>query len=59
MECIIFLYIFFTGCVHTSCMWDTTDPFGVKFMNICFGFVTGWFITPILIGRVIRQIYKD
>jgi len=33
--------------------------FWFKLMNICFGFVNGWYITPILIGRVIRQVYKD
>lgn len=58
-EIIIFLYVFFTGCVYTSWMLDTTDPFWLKFMNICFGFTTGWFATPILIGRAIKQIYKD
>lgn len=59
MEHIIFLYVFFTGCVYTSWMWDTTDHFWMKFMSICFGFITGWCVTPILIGRAIRQIYKD
>ena len=59
MEHIIFLYAFFTGCVYTSWMWDTKDQFWMKFMNICFGFINGWYVTPILIGRAIRQIYKD
>jgi len=58
MECIIFLYVFFTGCVHTSWLWDTTNTFWVKFMDILFGFVVGWFMTPILIGRAIKQFYK-
>ncbi len=59
MEHIIFLYVFFTGCVYTSWLWDTKDHFWFKFMNICFGFINGWYITPILIGRAIKQVYKD
>lgn len=59
MEHIIFLYVFFTGCVYTSWIWDLKDPFWLKLMNIYFGFVVGWFLTPILIGRAIKQIYKD
>lgn len=59
MEHIIFLYVFFTGCVYISWMWDTKDTFWLKFMNICFGFISGWYVTPILIGRAIGQIYKN
>ena len=58
MEHIIILYVFFTGCVYTSWLWDTTDPILVKFIGICYGFVEGWFMTPILIGRAIKQFYK-
>lgn len=56
---IIFLYMFFTGCIYISWAWDTTDNFCLKLLNISSGFATGWFVTPIIIGRVIRQIYKD
>ena len=56
MEYIIFLYIFFTGCVSTAYVWETTDIFCFKLMNILFGFITGWFVAPILIGRAIKQI---
>ena len=59
MENIIFLYVFFTGCVYASWLWDSEDHFWLKFLNICFGFVNGWIATPILIGRMIAQIYKD
>jgi hypothetical protein len=59
MEYIIFLYIFFTGCIYTSWLWDLKEPFWFNFLNIFIGFVNGWYITPILIGRVIKQIYKD
>ena len=59
MEHIIFLYVFFTGCVYTSWMWDTKEPFWVNCIEICVGFATGWFMTPILIGRAIKQFYKD
>jgi hypothetical protein len=58
MKYIIFLYVFFTGCVYTSWLWDTKDTFGIKIFNILFGFINGWYVTPILIGRVIKQIYK-
>ena len=59
MEYIIFLYVFFTGCVYTSWLWDLKDSFWLKLLNILFGFINGWYITPILIGRAIKQIYKD
>ena len=59
MEHIIFLYVFFTGCFYTSWLWDTTDSFWLKLVKIYSGFVTGWFLAPILIGRVIKQVYKD
>ena len=59
MEYIILLYIFFTECVYTSWLWDLKDPFWIKFLNILFGFINGWYLAPILIGRAIKQIYKD
>ena len=59
MEHVIFLYVFFTGCVYTSWMRDTKDTFGIKILNILFGFINGWYVTPILIGRAIKQVYKD
>jgi len=59
MEHIIFLYMFFTGCVYTSWVWDSEDFIWLKVLNIIFGFSLGWFVTPILIGRAIKQFYKD
>jgi hypothetical protein len=59
MKYIIFLYVFFTGCVYTSWLWDLKDPFLIKLFNILLGFINGWYIAPILIGRAIKQIYKD
>ena len=57
---IIFLYLFFTGCVYTAFLWETTDTFFDKVLNILFGFINGWFVTPMLIGRTIKKIYfKD
>jgi hypothetical protein len=55
-ENIIFLYVFFTGCVFTSWMWDSIDNIWFKVLNIVFGFLCGWLATPILIGRAIKQI---
>ena len=59
MEHIIFLYFFFTGCVYASWMWDTEDPFVVNLIKVFWGLAGGWFITPVLIGRAIKQIYKE
>ena len=59
MEYIVFLYVFFTGCILTSWVWKKTDTFFDNLLNISFGFTCGWFATPILIGRAIKQIYKD
>ena len=59
MWLIIFLYVFFTGGIYTAWIWDTTDPFWLMFMNICFGFINGWYVTPIIIGMAIKKIYND
>jgi len=59
MEHIIFLYVFFTGCVYTSWMWDLKDNIWLKVLTISFGFTMGWLVTPVLIGRAIKQVYKD
>ena len=59
MESIIFLYVFFTGCIYASWLWETTDIFFDKILNILFGFFAGWLITPILIGRALKKIYKQ
>lgn len=59
MEHIVFLYIFFNGCVFTSWLWDTKVHFVEKFITAIFGFVMGWFITPILIGRVLKRIMDE
>lgn len=59
MEYIILLYVFFTGCVYTSWAWNLKDSIWIKFFVLFIGFTLGWFITPILIGRVLKQIYKD
>lgn len=60
MEHIIFLYAFFTGCVYTSWMWelDLKTDIWIKVFNVIYGFVLGWLVTPVLIGRAIKQIYK-
>lgn len=58
MEHIIFLYIFFTGCISASWLYDAKDPFVVKFSCILCGLINGWLMTPVIIGRVIKQIYK-
>ena len=56
---IIFLYAFFTGCIYTSWLWDADDRLGIRLMNILFGFINGWYITPILIGRALTKIYDN
>jgi hypothetical protein len=58
METII-LYILFTGCIYASWLYDISDKWWINAMNIVFGLMNGWYVAPILIGRVIRQFYKD
>lgn len=59
MEHIIFLYVFFTGCVYTSWLWNATDCSVDKFITIIIRFILGWFVTLILIGRVIKRIMDE
>jgi hypothetical protein len=40
-------------------MWDLKEDVWFKVLTIIFGFFLGWFATPILIGRAIKQIYKN
>ena len=56
MENIVFLYVFFTGCICTSWLCETTDTFFDTVFKILCGFLAGWLITPILIGRAIKKI---
>ena len=56
---IVLLYIFFSGLVYISWMYDSKDSIAIYIINVAFGFICGWFITPILIGRAIAQIYKE
>ena len=58
MEHIVFLYVFFTGCIFTSWLDEKIDTFFDTVLNILCGFIGGWLITPILIGKAIKQIYK-
>ena len=55
---VFILYFFISGLIYASWLWDSKDPFWLKFLNFLFGFINGWYITPILIGRAIKQIYK-
>lgn len=59
MEKIIFLYIFFNGCVYTAWLWDTKAHFVEKFIITIFGFAMGWLVTPIIIGRVLKWIMNE
>ena len=56
MENIVFLYVFFTGCIFTSWLCEKTDTFFDRVLNIFCGFFAGWLATPILIGRTIKKI---
>ena len=56
---IIIIYVFFTWLVYLSWLWDFNDSLGIKIMNILLAFICGWFITPLLIGTAIAQIYKE
>ena len=59
MELIIFLYVFFTGCIYASWLWDAENSFGIRLMSVLFGLIVGWWATPILIGRAIREFYNE
>lgn len=59
MEHITFWYVFFTGCVYTSFMYDFKENIWLKVLTIIIGFLLGWFATPILIGRAIKRFYKN
>lgn len=56
---IVLLYIFFSGLVYISWMYDPKDSWAIIVLNVFFGFTCGWFVTPILIGRAIAQVYKE
>ena len=56
---IVLLYVFFSGLIYISWMYDSKDSIAIYIINVIFGFTCGWFITPILIGRAIAQIYKE
>ena len=58
MELIV-LYIFFTGLIYVSWRLNSEDPIWRTVLYTFFGFILGWIVTPILIGRAIRKIYKD
>lgn len=56
---IILLYVFFSGLIYISWMYDSKDSIAIIFFNVIFGFICGWFVTPIIIGRAFAQIYKE
>ena len=56
---IILLYVFFSGLIFISWMYDSKDSIAIIVINVFFGFICGWFIAPIIIGRAIAQIYKE
>ena len=56
---IILLYIFFTGCIFTCWLWNSKDHPGVKILNVIFGFITGWYMTPYLIGQALIKILNS
>ena len=59
MKELLILYVFFTGCVYTSWIWELKDNIWLKVLTISFGFTLGWLMTPVLIGGAIKKIYKS
>ena len=50
------LWFFISGLIHTSFVWDSTNHNWLdKIFNVIFGFLFGWFIAPILLGKLIRE----
>lgn len=54
---IILLYMFVSGIIYISWLWNTEYSLMDKLMTIMFGFMGGWLITPILIGQALAKIY--
>ena len=55
---IFILYFIVAGVIYASWLWDE-EEYRFNWINVPFGLIYGWIIVPILIGRVIKQIYKD
>ena len=56
---VFILYFFISGLIYASWLYDTSDKWWINAIYIVFGLVNGCYAAPILIGRVIRQFYKD
>ncbi len=52
------LYFIVAGVIYASWLWEEENPC-YNLVNILFGLIYGWIITPILIGRALKQVYKD
>lgn len=52
------LYCVVAGLIYASWLYDVNASNFVNVLNIGFGLLFGWIVTPILIGRTIAQIYK-
>ena len=55
---IFILYFIVAGVIYASWLWDEKESW-FNWINVPFGLIYGWIITPILIGRALKQIYKD
>ena len=54
---IFVLYFIVAGVIYASWLWDEEESW-CNWINVPFGLIHGWIITPILIGRALTKIYK-
>lgn len=45
---VFILYFFISGLIYASWLWNSKLPFYMKILNIFFGLINGWYVTPIL-----------
>ncbi len=55
---VFILYFIISGVIYTSWLWDKKNSWFNLFIILA-GFSSGCIFMPILIGRALKQIYKD
>lgn len=58
MELIMFLYLIFTGWIYASWIWSQEDNLVFKLLGVIWGFIHGWYVTPILIVLALKNFIK-
>ena len=58
MNELIILYCFVSGLIYASWLYDSKEDMLSILLCTIFAMFSGWFVTPILIGRALKKIYK-